>query len=191
VDIVIPATTSTSAALATRAITAPGVPANRPGRRSAHRRAPEADPDCGAGAATGSPSWLRPLSSGVTGWPAMAAAGGSELVTGRKRSPTCRVRGWVDPLKSVHRPDPCRAGPGPPGNWCGFTAAHLPCGFIGHRRPSATLRAQPITLLTRRSLSRPVPLRRVYQYGGQPIVRVDHVVPASKIRCTTASARSR
>jgi hypothetical protein len=37
---------------------------------------------------------------------------------------------------------------------------NLPCRFTGYRRRSATLRAQPITLLTHRSLSRSMPLRR-------------------------------
>jgi hypothetical protein len=64
----------------------------------------------------------------------MAAAGGSELVTGWKRSTTCRVRGGVGgfeqltetrspSLKSVHRADPWRAELKPPGDGFGFTVA--------------------------------------------------------------------
>jgi hypothetical protein len=132
VNMVIPATTSTSAALATRPITAPGVPRTSAVPRSAHRRAPRAYPDCGV-AASSSPSWLSP-SMGMTGWSVTVAAGGSELVTGWKRSTTCRVCGWVGgferltkmgspSLDSVLGAGPCRAGPGPTGDWFGFTAA--------------------------------------------------------------------
>src|SRR2546421_3964059 len=155
---VIPPTTSTRAALATKAITAPCVPTTSPAARPTHRRAPKAYPDCGAGAAGSSPPWLSPLIGviGVASRSVTAAAGGCELVTGWKRSPACRVRGRVEGLEltktrsplleSVQRADTCRAGPGPPDGWLGFTAAYPPCRFTGYRRPSATLRARPITL---------------------------------------------
>lgn len=145
VDMVMPATTSTSAELATRAIAAPGVPTTSPVPRLAHRRAREGNTDRGTGAARGSPSWLSPL-RGVTGWSVMAAVGGSEPVTGRKRSPACRVRGRVErigelaktrspSLKSVHRLGPCRAGPVPPDDGFGFTGAEPP---LQCHRPQAS-----------------------------------------------------
>jgi hypothetical protein len=49
-NMVIPATTSTSTALATNAITAPEVPTTRPAARLAHRRAGGTNPDGGVGA---------------------------------------------------------------------------------------------------------------------------------------------
>ncbi|HEX8932937.1 MAG TPA: hypothetical protein VF788_01800 [Pseudonocardiaceae bacterium] len=61
VNMVIPATTSTSAALAARAITAPCVPGTSSAPRLTHRRAAEAYPDRDAGAESDSPSWLYPL----------------------------------------------------------------------------------------------------------------------------------
>jgi hypothetical protein len=56
VNMVIPPMTSTSAALAARATTAPGVPTTSPAPRLAHRRAPRAYPDGRAGAESSSPS---------------------------------------------------------------------------------------------------------------------------------------
>ena len=134
---VIPTITTTSAALATRAITVHGIPttspAPRPAHRPAHRRAPSARPDCGAGAESSSSSCASPV-TGMIGWSVRAAAGGCELVTGWKRSPIGRVRGGVGlleqltkarsrALKSVHGADPCRAEPGPRAHWFGVTAA--------------------------------------------------------------------
>lgn len=78
---VIPAITSTSAALPTRPITAPGVPTISPAPRLTHRRNTEADSDRGAEAESNSPSWLRPLRD-VIGWSVRVAAGGCELATG-------------------------------------------------------------------------------------------------------------
>lgn len=115
VNMVIPATTSTSAALATRAITAPGIPRISPVVRSAHRRVPGAYPDC-VMAPSSSSSWLSP-SMGMTGWSVTVAAMGSVLVTGWKRSTICRVGGGVagseqltkmgsPPLDSVLRAGP-------------------------------------------------------------------------------------
>src|SRR5436309_2065425 len=100
-DMVIPPTTSTRAALPTKAITAPCVPTTSPAARPTHRRAPKAYPDCGAGAAGSSPPWLSPLIGviGVASRSVTAAAGGCELVTGWKRSPACRVRGRVEGLE--------------------------------------------------------------------------------------------
>jgi hypothetical protein len=80
-NMVIPATTSTSTALATNAITMPDVPATSPAARLAHRRAGGTYPAGGAGAESGSPGCVGPL-IGVTGWSVMATGGGSELVTG-------------------------------------------------------------------------------------------------------------
>ena len=132
VDMVIPANTATSAALATRAITVPRIPTTSPAPRPVHRRAPGASPDCGAGAESSSSSFASPV-TGLIGWSVRAAAGGCELMTGWKRSLTCRVRGVGGleqltktrsrALKSVHGADPCRAGPGPPAHWFGITAA--------------------------------------------------------------------
>jgi hypothetical protein len=132
VDMVIPANTATSAALATRAISVPRIPTTSLAPRPAHRRAPGACPDCGAGAERSSPSCASPV-MGMIGWSVRAAAGGCELVTGWKRSLTCRVRGEVGgfeqltktrsrALKSVHGADPCRTGPGPSAHWFGITA---------------------------------------------------------------------
>lgn len=133
VNMVIPPTTSTSAALATRASAAPGVPTTSPAPRLTHLRAPRAYPDCRAGAESSSPPWFSPF-IGVTGWSAMAATGGAELVTGWKRSATWRARGGVEgfeqltktrslTLTSVHRADPCGARPETPDDWVVFTAA--------------------------------------------------------------------
>jgi hypothetical protein len=59
---------------------------------------------------------------GVTGWSVMAAVGGSELVTGWKRSPACRVRGRVGKVDQlVETRSPVRKS-GPAGDWFGFTA---------------------------------------------------------------------
>ncbi|MGH3785016.1 MAG: hypothetical protein ACRDRG_00330 [Pseudonocardiaceae bacterium] len=81
VNTVTPANTSTSAALATRAITVPGTPHTSPSPRPTHRRAPEAHRDCGVGADTSSPSCCGP-STGATGLTVRAAGCGFELVTG-------------------------------------------------------------------------------------------------------------
>jgi hypothetical protein len=80
VDMVIPANTATSAALATRAISVPRIPTTSPAPRPAHRRAPGAYPDCGAGAERSSLSCASPV-TGMIGWSVRAAAGGCELVT--------------------------------------------------------------------------------------------------------------
>jgi hypothetical protein len=103
-DRVIPVTTSTSTALATRAMTAPCVPDSTPATRGVHRRVVGLNAGSVAGAESGSLSWVGPV-RGLTGWSVRGAAGGFELVTGWNRS---AIRD---------------AGPVSPGDGCGFTAA--------------------------------------------------------------------
>jgi Raf kinase inhibitor-like YbhB/YbcL family protein len=77
----------------------------------------------------------------------MAAAGGSEVMTGWKSAPACRLRGRIEKLDQLvaarspaltcgYGPDPGRARPGLTGDWFGSaTAITSPCRFTGHRRP--------------------------------------------------------
>ena len=170
VNTVTPANTSTSTTLAARAITTPGIPTISPSPRLAHRRAPEAYPDCGAGTDTSSSPCFGP-STGATGSMVRAAGRGFELATGWKRSPAGRVRieglGQLTETRSpwlipADRADPCLGGPRPAGDWCEFTAAITSLqvtgtvGHLAHGVPLATLCARLITLFTRRSLSQPV-----------------------------------
>ena len=138
-NMVIPATTSTSTALATNASTAPDVPTVSAAARLAHRRAGGTNPDSGVGAESGSPACVGSL-IGVTGCSvpavdngmagegaiagegAMAGEGGSELVIGWKRSPARRVRGRVGKVDQlVDTRSPARKS-GPAGDWFGLTA---------------------------------------------------------------------
>lgn len=152
VNTVTPATPSTNTALATNAITAPGVPTNSPVPRRTHRRVPGTYPVGCAGTGRGSlppGGWLPPGGSllGGTGCSAMAAAGGSEVMTGWKRAPACRLRGWIEELDQLvaarspaltcgYGPDPGRARPGLTGDWFGSaTAITSPCKV--HRSQAA------------------------------------------------------
>lgn len=132
-NMVIPATTSTSTALATNASTAPDVPTASPAARLAHRRAGGTNPDGGVGAESGSPACVGSL-IGVTGCSVlavddgmafdngMAGEGGSELMIGWKRSPARRVRGRVGKVDQlVDTRSPARKS-GPAGDWLGLTA---------------------------------------------------------------------
>jgi len=113
-DRVIPVATSTSTALATRAMMAPCVPDSSPATRGVHRRVAGLYPGSVTGAKSGSLSWVRPL-MGLTGRSVRGAAGGFKVVTGWNRS---TLGG---------------AGPGSPGDGSGFTAAPiLPRVDTGH-----------------------------------------------------------
>lgn len=150
-NLVIAASASTSAELATRAITGPRFPDTGP----PHRRRLFADPDRGSGAASSSPSWLSAVSV-VTGCSMSAAAGGRE-VTGWKRSAACR------------------AGRRPPGDVFAFTAAipslavprlptaisHLPCSaeYVAHTQIGQS--AHAVT-----------PVRRIFEQSAPGAARI-------------------